>query len=61
MDYYIRQTSVNIGGGFPCFQKNFIERFTIPEFDKKELNFLSKESNKDMINQFLEKKYEIVI
>ena len=30
MDYYINKTSVNIEGGFPCFQKNFIELFSIP-------------------------------
>jgi len=61
MDYYIRHTSVQVGGGYPCFQKNFIEKFTIPELDKNELKFLSKESHKDKINQFLEKKYKITI
>lgn len=61
MNYYIRHTSVQVGGGFPCFQKNFIERFTVPEFDKKELDFLSKESNQDKINKFLEKKYDVAI
>lgn len=59
MDYYINKTSVNIEGGFPCFQKNFIELFTIPELDKKDLDFLSKEIDKEKINNFLIKKYDL--
>ncbi|MBX2973229.1 MAG: N-6 DNA methylase [Flavobacteriales bacterium] len=31
MDYYVRMTSVYIQGGYPCYQKNFIERFSLPE------------------------------
>ncbi len=31
MDYYARLTSFQIGGDYQCFQKNFIERFSIPE------------------------------
>ena len=30
MDYYTRLTSFQIEGGYQCFQKNFIERFCIP-------------------------------
>ena len=33
MDYYVKTTSVTIDGGFPCYQKNFIELFTIPEME----------------------------
>ena len=31
MDYYARLTSFQIGGDYQCFQKNFIERFSIPD------------------------------
>lgn len=31
MDYYTRLTAFQIQGGYQCFQKNFIERFCIPE------------------------------
>lgn len=34
MDYYVKTTSVTIDGGYPCYQKNFIELFTIPDIDK---------------------------
>lgn len=30
MDYYTRLTAFQIEGGYQCFQKNFIERFSIP-------------------------------
>ena len=31
MDYYAKLTSFQIEGGYQCFQKNFIERFCVPE------------------------------
>lgn len=61
MDYYIKQTSVAIEGGYPCYQKNFIELFGIPDFSPDELNFLKNEENKARINAFLIKKYGISI
>jgi len=57
MDYYIKTTSVTIQGGYPCYQKNFIERFTIPYFTNKELKKLSSLNNQNEINSFLCKKY----
>ena len=59
MDYYITNTSVSIQGGYPCYQKNFIEKFTIPDFNDAEINkfkLLEKESD---INEFLLKKYRV--
>ena len=41
MDYYVSNTSVSIQGGFPCYQKNFIEKFTIPNFTKEEIQILN--------------------
>ena len=37
MNYYVSKTSVSIEGGYPCYQKNFIENFTIPEFSDNEI------------------------
>jgi methylase of polypeptide subunit release factors len=34
MDYYTRLTTFQIQGGYQCFQKNFIERFCIPEISE---------------------------
>ena len=59
MDYYIKTTSVTIQGGYPCYQKNFIEKFTIPYFTNKELEELSLLENKKEINSFLCDKYQV--
>ena len=59
MEYYINKTSVNIEGGFPCFQKNFIELFSIPNLTVEEKEFLENEEDLEKINMFLIKKYEL--
>lgn len=37
MDYYVHMTSVFIQGGYPCYQKNFIERFSLPELNEDQV------------------------
>ena len=59
MNYYISKTSVSIEGGYPCYQKNFIEKFTIPEFSGKEILELRSLSNSKDINLFLTNKYQL--
>lgn len=59
MDYYVTNTSVSIQGGFPCYQKNFIEKFTIPNFTKEEVNILNSINNKIEIDEFLIEKYHL--
>jgi methylase of polypeptide subunit release factors len=59
MHYYISKTSVSIEGGYPCYQKNFIEKFTIPEFSNKEVSELRSLSNQKDINLFLSDKYQV--
>lgn len=59
MHYYISKTSVSIEGGYPCYQKNFIEKFTIPSFTDDELNTLEKLSDPKEIDIFLIKKYQL--
>ena len=61
MDYYVTATSVSIQGGFPCYQKNFIERFTIPEFSAEELGNLNVLSEQEEIDAFLIEKYQLNI
>ncbi len=43
MDYYARLTSFQIEGGYQCFQKNFIERFCIPDVHNHSQTILSLE------------------
>lgn len=61
MDYYVRNTSVSIQGGFPCYQKNFIEKFTIPNFTKEEIQLLNSLDEKMEIDEFLIDKYQLNI
>lgn len=60
MDYYVRKTSVEIEGNYQCYQKNFIETFSIPIFNNIEEEFLINEKNKDEIDKFLIKKYGLI-
>lgn len=57
MDYYVTKTSVAIDGGYPCYQKNFIERFTIPELSEQEITLLRTMSDASEIDNFLVEKY----
>ena len=40
MHYYITRTSVSIEGGYYCYQKNFIEKFTIPNLSAGQIEQL---------------------
>ncbi len=59
MEYYIKQTSYMISGGYYCYQKKYISGFTIPEFSPEELNFLKETTAKDCIDAFLTNKYDL--
>lgn len=61
MHYYVTKTSVSIQGGYPCYQKNFIEKFTIPNFTSEELKYLEIENDKHEIDKFLVEKYQLSI
>ena len=61
MHYYVSKTSVAIEGGYPCYQKNFIEKFTIPEFSKSEIETLRSLNCHQEIDDFLIKKYHLNI
>lgn len=61
MHYYITKTSVSIEGGYPCYQKNFIELLGIPNFTDKELRFLKETGSKSKIDNFLIQKYGIAL
>lgn len=61
MHYYVSKTSVAIEGGYPCYQKNFIEKFTIPEFSESEIELLRSLNDKNEIDNFLIEKYQLSI
>lgn len=59
MHYYVSKTSVSIEGGYPCYQKNFIEKFTIPQFSNDEIKLLKSLNDKEEIDDFLIAKYQL--
>ena len=61
MHYYVSKTSVAIEGGYPCYQKNFIEKFTIPDFTQDELKLLNSLNEPQEIDDFLIEKYQLNI
>jgi adenine-specific DNA-methyltransferase len=61
MHYYVSKTSIAIEGGYPCYQKNFIEKFTVPEFTQAEIATLQQLTDKQEIDEFLIAKYNLSI
>lgn len=60
MQYYVANTSYAIEGGYYCYQKKYIEKFSIPWFDENEKNILRMGTKND-IDEMLVEKYGLVI
>lgn len=58
MDYYIRNTSYSIEGGYYCYQKKYVERFSLPWFSERDIEFILKASEEDL-NVFLWNYYNL--
>ncbi|WP_314340238.1 Eco57I restriction-modification methylase domain-containing protein [Leptotrichia wadei] len=58
MDYYIKNTSYSIEGGYFCYQKKYVENFSIPKLNQEEINFI-KNCNIESLNKFLWIKYNL--
>jgi len=61
MEYYVTKTSVAIEGGYPCYQKNFIENFSIPDLTEYEIETLRNIKEKQNIDDFLINKYQLKV
>jgi adenine-specific DNA-methyltransferase len=59
MDYYVNKTSISIEGGYPCYQKNFIENFTIPELTESDIDTIRSLSDKLVIDEYLIDLYQL--
>ena len=57
MDYYVSKTSYAIEGNYKCYQKKYIQHFSVPQFTDDELAYLKNEPDMSSINQFLIEKY----
>lgn len=58
MQYYVSHTSYAIEGGYYCYQKKYIERFSIPLFEMEEKRMIQGASQKNL-DDFLIKKYKL--
>ena len=53
MHFYVKKTSVSIEGGYPCYQKNFIERFSIPALPEAALTKIRKAKGEAEVSKIL--------
>ena len=60
MHYYVSQTSYPIEGGYYCYQKKYIERFSIPDFTPNEIAYIRNASEEE-VDDFLVKRYNLAI
>ena len=58
MDYYVSNTSYMIEGGYYCYQKKYVERFSLPCFTEDELAFI-RTASKAELDDFLWNLYEL--
>lgn len=58
MHYYVTKTSVSIDGGYPCYQKNFIEHFSIPELNESDISAIRRMSDLQF-SDYIEKAYHV--
>lgn len=59
MNYYIKKTSVEIEGNYQCYQKNFIEKFSIPKLSEDDIEYVESEKDKNKLDRWLIKKYDL--
>lgn len=59
--YYIKTTSKPYSSNYYSLNGNYIRNFGICELNEKEKDFILKETNNVILNQFFEAKYEVII
>lgn len=60
MKYYVANTSYSIEGNYYCYQKKYIERFTIPDFNAEEKKYIQTASQAD-VDTLLIQKYGLIL
>lgn len=60
MWFYLKKTSKNYSGGFKSFAKNYVKNFSIPNFSDKEKRVLLAMNEKEKIDNFLARKYQLI-
>lgn len=52
MDYYVSNTSYAIEGGYYCYQKKYVERFSLPWVSEDDITFI-REASKEELDTYL--------
>lgn len=60
-DYYMKKTSKPYSGGFYSYAKNYVKDFGICDLSDEEKDYLFREDDKNIIDEFLCSKYDINI
>ena len=58
MNYYVSNTSYSIEGGYYCYQKKYIERFSIPWLSEEQIDDINNLSG-DALDHYLWNLYEL--
>jgi adenine-specific DNA-methyltransferase len=58
-DYYMQNTSKPYAAGYYSYAKNYVKNFGVCELNPAERKYLLKENEKEKINKFFEKKYDL--
>ncbi len=58
MDYYISNASYSIEGGYYCYQKKYVERFSLPLLSENDIEFMLK-APKEELDAFLWNYYNL--
>lgn len=59
MKYYVDKTSYPIEGGFMCYQKKYIERFSIPELSHDQIEYIRAEEDRARLDKFILQLYDL--
>ncbi|MFZ3591328.1 HsdM family class I SAM-dependent methyltransferase [Bacillus sp. DJP31] len=59
MDYYIKLTSYMISGGYYCYQKKYINNFSLPPLNAEEINYIESCNDSMELDLYLISKYNL--
>lgn len=53
MDFYIKNTSYSLEGGYRCYQKKYFKNFSIPELTDEQKEFIRNEQDRDVLDRYI--------
>lgn len=53
MNFYIRNTSYSLEGGFFCYQKKYFKNFSIPNLSEGQIAYIRGENDRDRLDEYI--------